>query len=231
MYTIPFGQFTTWLPGKRWTRQPTLRLAKGAAGLLQLNTSCLWEGQVWAEKWVYRGKDGFEWGECMLLITAQVVACQLKAMVLISTITWQSCRQIHILCSRKYSHLGQMPGRQVWLPPCAISKQLSQQRGSRTEQSKGHQLYCESSRPEGKQTLGTALDMHDGPFCAPSTKNFFLQGKSTTIPHMAEQTNPQHRKQMKQINLTFKISCSCFKTAWTSSCKSHLNSSSYIVER
>lgn len=108
---------------------------------------------------------------------------------------------------------------------------LSQERGSRTEKSRGNQLYCEFSRPEGKQTLGTALDMRDGPLCAPSTKNFFLQGKSTTIPHMGEQTNPQHKKQMKQINLTFKISCSCFKTAWTSSCKSHLNSSSYIVER
>ena len=208
-----------------------LTLAKGAAGLVQLNTSRLWKGQVPAEKWVYRGNDGFEWGECMLLITAQVIACQLKAIMLISTIMWQSYRQIQILYSRKYSHLGQMPGRQVWLPPCAFSKQLSQQRGSRTEQPRGNHLYCESSRPEGKQTLGTALDMRDGPFCAPSTKNFFLQGKSTTIPHMGEQQTHNTKKQMKQINLTFKISCSCFKTAWTSSCKSHLNSSSYVAER
>lgn len=39
------------------------------------------------------------------------------------------------------------------------------------------------------------------------------------------------QRYMKHIALTFKISCSCFKTAWTSSCNSHLNSSSYIRER
>lgn len=58
----------------------------------------------------------------------------------------------------------------------------------------GETSFMESSRSEGKQTPGTALDMHDGHFCAPSTKDFFLQKKSTTLPHMGEQTNPQYKK-------------------------------------
>lgn len=39
------------------------------------------------------------------------------------------------------------------------------------------------------------------------------------------------KQNSEKINLTFKISCSCLKTAWTSSCKSHLNSSSYVMEK
>lgn len=128
----------------------------------------------------------------MLLITAQVVACQLKAIVPLSTITSQSYRQIQILCSRKYLHLGQMPGRQVWVPPCAFSKQLALRKEGQEPRNLGE--ISVSSRPKGKQTLGTALDMHGGPFCAPFTTSCFLQGKSTTIPHTAEQTNPQHKK-------------------------------------
>lgn len=54
-----------------------LRLEKGeksAAQLLQLNTSGLWKGQVPTEEWACWGKDDFEQGEYMLVITAQIAA-------------------------------------------------------------------------------------------------------------------------------------------------------------
>lgn len=109
---------------------------------------------------------------------------------------------------------------------CLFKATLS--RGLRTGQSWGNQLYWDSSRAKDKQALGTELDMHGWPFCAASTTNFFLQGKPITIPYREGQTKPTTQNSDK-INLTFKISCSCLKTAWTSSCKSHLNSSSCVV--
>lgn len=54
-----------------------LRLEKGekrAAHVLQLSTSGLWKEQVPVEEWAGWGKNDFEEGEHMPVITAQVAA-------------------------------------------------------------------------------------------------------------------------------------------------------------
>lgn len=94
---------------------------------------------------------------------------------------------------------------------------------SRMEHPQRAQLHCKCSKPDSWQTLGTAQQTVDGSFCTLPTE---------ISPPSKQQTGKLSAQRcMKHIALTFKISCSCFKTAWTSSCNSHLNSSSYIVER
>lgn len=51
-----------------------------------------------------------------------------KINILLSTLTWQISMKIHILCSRKYSHLRQTLVTHAWLPPHGFPKQFSQQR-------------------------------------------------------------------------------------------------------
>lgn len=115
-------------------------------------------------------------------------------------------------------------------PPRAFSKQLAAKR-VKNRATMGKSALLQVLEIRGLANTWAALDMCEGPFRAPSTENLLLQRKSTTRPQAKEQRNSQHNKQMKQMNVTFKISCSCFRTAWTSSCKSHLNSSSCVVER
>lgn len=84
-------------------------------------------------------------------------SCQLKAMLLAQHMSElqadpDSLFQIILISQANAWQIG------LAASMCLFKATLS--RGLRTEQSLGNQLYWESSGAEGKQALGTELDMH-----------------------------------------------------------------------
>lgn len=149
-------------------------------------------------------------------------------MLLASTSICQSYRQIQILCSRKYSYLRQMPGRQAWLPHVPFQSSSQQRVKNRAILGKSVLLGVLKSKGQARTRDRTGHTWMT--FLCSLYQDFFPAGE-TNHHFLHRRSNKATTHNSDKINLTFKISCSCLKTAWTSSCKSHLNSSSYVMGR